>query len=346
MKKWLINTLSLVLISLFIIGLFNYVMDPMWTFEHKHSYNQYQRASKERQQKSHAIYFQSRRYNTLLLGSSRTTFMDQRIWFEKDDTFNYAVSDIQPQEYISYIKFAINEAKQPIKRVILGLDFFGALEYAPLISTKSIDILSPITQHLYRWKLLFSFGALDYSIKNINYYLKKRSYTYNRDNQKHMFISGNRAQEQYKRIIAGDLEEYKRNRYSTAYDNGYKNVILQLKKEFPHIEFIIYTTPVSFDHFRLLIETDQYENYERWLKESAQVFGTVHHFMYLNQYTDNSETYFVDSNHPREEITKCIAEQVQGIKSNCQQTDFVLHREQINLQLQTLKQINRFNDPS
>lgn len=346
MKKWLIYTLFSILASIFILGLFNYIMDPMWTFEHQHPCNQYQRGSKERQQKSHFIYFHPHKYNTLLLGSSRTTFMDQKLWYKEGDAFNYAVSDMQPEEYRSYIDFAINKAKQPIKRVVLGLDFFGALEYAPFISTQSTEILSPITQNFYRWKLLLSFSAFDYSIKNINYYIKKRPNTYNRDNQKHLFVLENRTIKQYQRSIAKDLEEYKKNRYSTAYNNNYKNIIFDLKKEYPNIEFIVYTTPVSLDHFKLLIQTNQYKNYERWIEESAEIFGTIHHFMYLNQYTNNSETYFLDSNHPREEITKCIAEQIQGIKSDCYKTDIILKKEKINLELHRLREINRINDPN
>ena len=112
MKKWLNRTFLTISFSVFIIAIINYIMDPLWTFEHEHPYNQHQRGSKERQQKSHTLYFQDHKYNTLLLGSSRTAFSNQKLWFKDGEVFNYGASDMQPTEYLSYINFAINEAKQ------------------------------------------------------------------------------------------------------------------------------------------------------------------------------------------------------------------------------------------
>ena len=172
-KKWIIYTLVSIFVTLCFFATINFAMDPLWTFEHSHKYNQHQRARKERQQKSNVLYFRTPKYDTLLFGSSRITYMNQHKWDRK--TFNYAVSDMQPNEYNHYLNFAINEAKQPIKRVIIGLDFFGALTYSPLISKDPQAIISPITKPLYRYKLLLSLDSLDYSFKNIKYYFQKKT---------------------------------------------------------------------------------------------------------------------------------------------------------------------------
>ena len=99
--------------SISTIASINYYMDPMWTFNHEHKFSDYQRARKERQQKSNALYFRDKKYDTLIFGSSRVTYMNQHTWNE--NTFNYSVSDMQPNEYHEYLNFAIQEAKQPIK---------------------------------------------------------------------------------------------------------------------------------------------------------------------------------------------------------------------------------------
>ncbi len=346
MKKWLKAILTLIFVSILTITSINYIMDPMWSFEHEHPYNQYQRGSNERQQKSHHLYFSSHKYNTLLIGSSRTSYINQDLWFEKGSTFNYAVSDMQPQEYIPYIDFAITQARQPIKRIIIGLDFFGALEYHPYISTQSSSLLEPIVNNFYRWKLLLSFKALDYSIKNINYYRKKRPGTYRRNNTKNFFPTNNRTEQAYIKSNEKGLKNYQKHRYSTAYYENYKTILLTIKQNYPDIEFIVFTSPVSEEHFKLLINSGQYKNYERWLKESTKVFDKIHHFMYVNNFTKSSKDYFLDSNHPLLNTSKCMSLQIQSLPSKCKTVDLILTKDNIKDKLQILKNKNFSNDSS
>ena len=47
--------------------------------------------------------------------------MHQTYWDNK--TFNYSFAGMMPSEFDDYLNFAIKKAKQPIKRVIIGLDF-------------------------------------------------------------------------------------------------------------------------------------------------------------------------------------------------------------------------------
>lgn len=314
-------------------------MDPLWTFNHTHRFSDYQKASKERQQKSHALFFRGTKYNTFIFGSSRTTYMNQYTWGE--NTFNYAVSDMQPNEYIEYLDFAINKAKQPIKKVIIGLDFFGALTYAPLISKKTSLILNPITTPFYRYKLLLSIDSLHYSFKNIKYSFSKPSAKYNFKNIKNCKPYQKISLEEYTKNIQFDLNIYVRDRYSKIYDINYKNIISNLINSYPNIEFIVFTTPVSQQHFHTIIKQNLYTSYERWLRETTNIFGRVNHFMYKNELTNNAHLYFQDSNHAYNSTYDCLTNEILEKNFICPKTNIILTPDNLNKKLYLLKKLNK-----
>lgn len=337
-QKWIFFTLASVFFTLSFFVSINYFMDPLWTFEHEHKYNQFQRGRKERQQKSNALYFRSASYDTILFGSSRTTYMNQYKWDKK--TFNYSVSDMQPNEYNEYLNFAITKAKHPIKRVIIGLDFFGALTYAPLISKEPKLILDEITQPFYRYKLLFSIDTLSYTNLNIQDYFKKSygKYTYN--NIKTSSPKADTNRENYEKRIQGNIETYIRDRYSKEYDENYKKDILNLITSHPDIEFVVFTTPVSSQHFNALLSQNLYQEYERWIKESVEVFGTINHFMYKNGITNNAHLYFQDSNHGYDTTYECLTNEMLKKDSECPKINMILNKENVENKLTLLKKLN------
>jgi len=75
-RCWLVITITVMLLPLFVVGGFNYYIDPLWNFAHAHKYNRIQIAFDERQQKTNRLHFSPADYDTLILGSSRTTYMD------------------------------------------------------------------------------------------------------------------------------------------------------------------------------------------------------------------------------------------------------------------------------
>lgn len=338
MKRWIIKSLLAVFLTLLGIAGFNFYMDPLWTFDHRHMFDDYQRAAKERQQKSHALYFRAKKYDTLMLGSSRTARMNQHTF--SDTTYNYAVSDMVPMEYIHYIDFAITKAKQPVKTIYLGLDFFGGLGYKSKIAYKADSLLETITQSFYRYKLLLSLDALDYSIKNIKYSLRHRINRYTYDNvERTPPLNHSISKKNFEKNVAVEVGEFEQ-RYSRKYDENYKSIMQNLVKSFPHIKFIVFTTPVSIVQFKKLIEMHQYKNYERWLRENVEVFSKVHHFMYLNPITREENIYFQDSHHTYMATSKCLAQEMLNQKSSCPKIDIVLTKQNINAKLKELKKIN------
>ncbi len=51
-QKWFQTVLVLILLPVFLVGGFNYYIDPLWTFNHAHQYNRIQLSFNERQQKT------------------------------------------------------------------------------------------------------------------------------------------------------------------------------------------------------------------------------------------------------------------------------------------------------
>ncbi|MFT5661972.1 MAG: hypothetical protein ACI9TV_002620 [Sulfurimonas sp.] len=337
-KKWILSTLLAILITISSIIGFNFFMDPLWTFNNEHKFNQYQKGGRERQQKSDALYFRNHKYDTLIFGSSRTAFLNQHKF--NDSTFNYSSSDMQPNEYIHYLDFAINKAKQPIKTVYIGLDFFGALSYQPTASTKYKSILEEIEKPFYRYKLLSSLDTIDYATKNFKYYFKKSymKYTYNyvktsRPIAKHTL-------QDYNKAIQGDIDLFTRDRYKYPYDESYKDIIFKLVSKYKNIKFIAYTTPVSEKHFKNIIHNDLYETYEKWLQDSVSVFGEVSHFMYVNEMATNAHLYFMDSHHGYAETYECITSDLLKRQSRCPKIMMLINKNNLDEKLTLLEDLN------
>ena len=336
-KKWILISLSSIFLALLLIASINFFMDPFWTFNHEHQFNQYQKSSRERQQKSNALYFREKKYDTLIFGSSRTANMNQHKWSES--TFNYSASDMKPNEYNEYLNFALLEAKQPIKKVIIGLDFFGSLTYTPIVAKEPRLILDKITEPFYKYKLLFSLDTLTFSMHNFKYTFKKLDGKYDYNYVKTPKIKSQDTLESFNKKVNSNALGYKR-RYSTEYDSNYIKIITKLVNSHPDIKFIVYTSPVSEVHFRIMQNQNLYEEYERWLQESVHVFKEINHYMYINDVTKNANLYFMDSHHGYATTYECITNDLLSKESNCPKINMVLTKRNIETNLDTLRKLN------
>ena len=109
---------------------------------------------------------------------------------------------------------------------------------------------------------------------------------------------------------------------------------------YPNIEFIIFSTPVSHEHFDALLANNLYDDYEKWLRESVEVFGKINHFMYINELTKNTMTYFQDSNHAFNFTNKCLVDEINNLDSICPKVKMLIDKDNIENQLIALKKLN------
>lgn len=289
MKKFVFISITSLIFILSTIATINYFVDPYWCFNHSYSFNQFQRASNERQQKTNQIYFGTKQYEGLLFGSSRVTLFDKRNL--NGNVFNYACSDMQPKEYKTFIEFAIKHAKQDIKTVYLGLDFYGSLGYGINKYNDTQKYTKNTLSSLYRYKLLLSIDALNNSAHNLKRFYRKTRNTYNRDNLKSTFNEIGSNEQVY------DTKEYLRYKYDPRYrDPNFKNYLEDLKNSFPDVKFVVFTTPTTATLIDTIVQNNLYEKYEAWIKDIVSVFGEVNHFMFKNELLIQNK-YFMDSNH-------------------------------------------------
>lgn len=311
-KTFVFIMITIALLCILPVSLFNYWIDPMWTFGVKHRYNDVQTVINERQQKTNHIYFQPFQYDTLLVGSSRSTYIDQNE-FAQMSVYNYSVADLSFKEYNSMIEFAKSKRGEEFERIIIGVDFFKTSK-TESEENLSIDTYIKTTKEpFYRYKNLLSLDIFDYSKHNFrlsrqNKIVEDRNY--NRENVaqaqpidlKEKEKQTTEKIEKFRTMFYGDTYEY---------NHDFKKILRELKENNPHTDFIIFTTPISTRLFDALIEEDRYYDYVQWLTDITDVFGSVYHFMYPNTVTNNIDNYF-DGHHFYPHVGTLIAHRISG----------------------------------
>lgn len=304
-KQWLrFSLLNLLVLTSFIV-IFNYAMDPLWSFNHKNSLQAHQEGFNERQQKVNLIHFsKSFNYDALILGSSRVTIHNTHL-IQSAKTFNLAINGMQPYEFNNYIEYAKQKNQKEFKYIILGLDF-TSIDYSahhhniqPYIDTSNAL--------LYRYKALLSYDTLKISLKNFRNTAfgkyKKRFKTYNQD---YIAFAYSKNPQDVKSAIEESAQKLKNNNIN--YKRGeYLSVLTQLKKNNPNTHFIVFTTPLPSAHINTLLESSHNrEICTQWLFDIIAIFGSVHHFFYLNHVTQNYPETFVDEGHYISDVGNCI----------------------------------------
>jgi hypothetical protein len=330
-KEWVKFYGILLIVSLLFIGSLNFFMDPFWTFSHSHKYNNIQKGTNERQQKANYIYFTNNEFDTLLLGSSRTTYMNRHS-FEPLNVFNFSAAGMRPKEYLTYIDFVIEDCKQPIDTIIIGMDFFGYLDYGLFMFDNASSIVNTTQATGYRWKILFGFDTLN------NYFKERTDDRYNRDVVKiRNYISNSKEQ------VKEDVRIYANTEYSGNNNKDWQKNMYNIVNKHQTIDFLIYTTPVSEPLLKKLIEMHQYKNYENWLKSLVDIFGVIHHFMYSNVVTKEYLSYFADSNHAYTNTNHLLARQIMQNYDVQKGFGMILTKENIEEKLKELRKLNGIN---
>lgn len=285
-RKFISSVLFVFLTIGFIIGGINWGMDPLRMFGHSHALNNKQVDFDERQQKTNFLYFVNRDYDSILLGSSRSTYIDQNL-FGSEKVFNYAANNMNPYEYTLFIDNFIKITGHAPKKIYIGMDFFGTNIYRNPVPTR--NFLANTISSNYRFKKLLSIKLFQYSIKNIKQNIKETKPYYTRQNVKSIPQTYlDRAEEQMK-VTSVSFEKYK-------YDENISQAFKQLKEKYKDSEFVIFTTPIYYKRLENHEMSGLHEYYVRWLNELVQVFGEVNHFMYYNEFTAKKNNYF-DASH-------------------------------------------------
>ncbi|MFC4402953.1 hypothetical protein [Gracilibacillus xinjiangensis] len=310
-KSFNIIFLVIILLGLGSVAGFNFFIDPLWTFQHNHKYNDVQVNINERQLKVNQIHFSKDfDYDTLLLGSSRTTYIHPGD-FENMDVYNFAASDLSFKEYKSMIDFAKKEKGSEFERIIIGVDFNKSSMEQSAEDLTLDEYIDNATSPFYRYKNLLSLDVLNYAKKN--YRLSKddkiillRSYnrynmTFAREFQPETIRKETEAKVvKFRKLFYGDNYEY---------NPEFKEVLQQIKEDNPNTEFVIFTSPISAPLFEAIVDEGNLDDYHHWLNEIIDVFGGVYNFMGVNTVTSDILNYF-DGHHYYPHVGEMIAKRI------------------------------------
>ena len=295
-KQWIGFILFISFIIFSTVGLFNYYIDPLWTFSHSNKYNNVQTDFNVRIQKMNRLYFNdSSKYDGILLGSSRTTYINQYD-FKGMNIFNMAAANMFPREYDGYIDVLQKLKGGKLKYIILGIDFFGTrVPEKEVYHKKAYHYLSESKSFFYRYKHLFSNNLLRYSLRDVmNNYRKPIEY-YDRNNVRyHLKVTGKELSKHVEITFNGNMNKF-RNIYK--YNSNYRKILENLKDKYKDSKFIIFTTPATSKLlYATLTDAKKFNEYSRWLHDLVNVFGKVYHFYDFNTITNNLN-YYVDDEH-------------------------------------------------
>jgi hypothetical protein len=143
---------------------------------------------------------------------------------------------------------------------------------------------------------------------------------YTRDNIKQtIHISDSRKQQ----AVNTQTSIYKNLFYGKGYHYNTKmrQYFEIIKKENPNTKFIIFTTPISADLFKILVQSGNLPDYKKWLTMLVDVFGEVYDYMGINTITSNPSNY-ADLHHFYPEFGTLIVDRITGVKNSALPKDF------------------------
>ncbi len=293
------------------VVLVNFLVDPLWLFSHTNLLNKIQLPINERAQKTNYLAYGGADYDTLIIGNSRATLINQNDLNGKK-AFNYSVSAIATSEYEDYIAFALKRSGGKIKTVYISSSFASAnIEVQKNIEKTPDYYISKSQDTFYRLSMLMSLNMFRYSLRTLkeNLYKPKKGVHYDRNNVAYI-IPFEKSGQDY--IFIKDIN---------AYDNIYTNVFRYDRDDFrsrlnkivaanPTVRFVAFSLPVTTQMHCLVKKAGLATAYEEWITDMVDVFGSLHHFEYIHSVADDRAN-FMDANHFYPEVGTMIMNRMQ-----------------------------------
>lgn len=301
----------------------NVVLDPFGFFGFTFGATARKIAYDERGFKVNYLLHAAPRYDGILLGSSRTTYIPADA-FSSGRFFNLAAPNMYPREYTGYVEIA--RRTQPIATVIIGADFFVSNLHEPYGF--------PPPGHYLRqanFKTLATLGGFGPNLTTLRCSLRHdcaEDY-YDANFIKHMRP---RTARQKTENIAAQLALFGRDFYGAGYawNPRVGAELAALRRENPKLRFVVFTPPIGAPLFALLIQRGRLPEYEHWLRTLVAEFGGVYDFGGYNSITTDLARY-VDAHHFTPEVGRLIAGRIEG-RTNGIPTDFGVYVTAANLE--------------
>lgn len=336
---------SRIAISLFLVlaattAAFNYWIDPLWHYGHANAFNTIQKVTNEREQKIAMLHYGPHDYDTLLVGSSRSTYIHPSA-FEDWNVFNFSVANLSVREVHSFMIYSQSQLPN-LHRYLVGVDFFKSSEQEAGTAKALTNYEKKINQPFYRTKNLLSLDSLDISLRNF-----KKSATNSIDeerlyNRKGEAFANHLTREEVEESTALKIERFEEEFYGNNYTyyEGYPMILEKIKNAAEPDELTVYTTPISTALFTSLVGTGLFDDYEQWIRDLVEVYGGIWNFMYPNTVTNDIMNYH-DGHHFYPETGTMMAKKMQSPETKEVPTDFGVYvtADNVDQHLQRVKEL-------
>lgn len=277
-KLFVVTVCLLVYVSFVGIGIFNYWVDPYRLLRAEDSAglaSEKTQISNSGMRRSKALAIEREKFDTLILGSSRAEIgIDpKQAAFSGSTVYNAALSGANFYETRKVFDFSLEH--QDLKRVFIGLDFFGFSDRRTVtqdfaLSDFNREARFGVENSL---KYLLSKDIFLESLRTVraNYLGKKEPYTVEGMNlhfeQMHEVDQRKLFDEVLRTIFFINPEIYVGFRYSTGRVDALKDVVATCKKR--GIKLYIFISPIHARQTEALIDMGLYSVFERWKRDLA-----------------------------------------------------------------------------
>lgn len=291
-----IMSMTLIFIPVFMLMGFNYYIDPYWNFSHSNNNNDYQNGFDERLQKTNLLASNPPDFESLLIGSSRVTYMNSDN-FQHEQVFNYSLSSMHIDEYNAYITYAEKVKGSSIEKIYMELPLHSYYANTPLPQELPEVYFEKAEDRLLDFTSLFSKDTYEKSMDNYkasqkNVFSKQRSYT-----------RGNQVETTYPSRIEEARESFKgrydKNGYTKTfeYKEDYKAELFEIKQQHTETKIIPFTDLAHIDRLKIYLKNPNYfDAYEKSILEIIDVYGELITFHLENELT-TEDKYWLDFFH-------------------------------------------------
>lgn len=321
-RKWSLCFLSIFVLVTASVMAVNYAVDPMWCFNHDTPFAEWREFIDERPQKTNLLRYRDFPIETVIIGSSRTMHIDPSQTGE--NSFNLGLGGCMPMEYPTLMEVFYKAKGYYPRKIIVGLDFFGAsVTYADggtdNLSIPSLKMFeeNPFT---YRLEML---ASVELGRKSFN--LIRKNMSIDEDGIGYgdiMYSAGHMGANAYyppvkdmalkRRMCRGIYYDFKKAYEFFEYSDKYQEYISSLIRPPVSAEVSPFITPEGTMTMRLIAETPgRLDDYERMLRESVEVFGGVWNFMYVNSVTSN-HIYWREPSHCLGQVNEWVLGRMSG----------------------------------
>ena len=306
-KNWLLCSVLCCAVLFCFVGLINFIVDPLWIYGNNGWWNSRRRGFDERQLKTNYLPHVINEIEGIVIGSSMSRYVTTKD-FNGLNVYNYACAALYPDHAAEFILHAVSEKDSGLT-VFIGLDLWNA------VRDRGIDAyelpLFYIRESKQKFKNIFSINSLIWAFRSI---MLTTTYRFYNEVGDYIFIENFPMMHIYRDLTGLNIEKVAEKEvlgHLGNYENYTASSLERLKEIITYldIEPLFYITPVTKMYLIKMLEIGAYPAYEKFIRDSVNIFGSIWNFMYVNSVTA-SDKYFYDSSHTNSKGGRFIAQRI------------------------------------